>query len=88
MHPELIKGLIRQRGISLKKLSSQLGYNGASVGIALRHPQWKELKLKIAEFLSEPPERLWPDLFVGTNKLTGRKTIAKKGYGKVRKIHS
>lgn len=68
-HREEIKAIIRMRGITLERLSLQLGYKPRAVGMALSQP-WPRLQRKIAAFLGTSVFALWPQWYASDGTCT------------------
>ncbi len=61
-HPETIKAEIHKRGLSLRALSVQAGYNKDSLKSVLRTP-CRPYQQIIADALGLPPESIWPSRY-------------------------
>ena len=74
MHSEEIKALIRKEGTTLAGLSKKWGYSPSAISVALNRP-WREVEVKLAEFLHLPVEELWPERY-GTNRGQTKSQVA------------
>lgn len=81
-HREDIKAAIRKRKVTLAELSRRIGdEHGEAVRVALQRP-WPAVEQRIAEFLSVPADKLWPDRY--TDGLPIRQRIRASKYDQTR----
>ena len=71
-HPEIIKAELHRRGITLRSLSVEAGYQADSLKSVLRVPCVRYEQI-VADALGTTPESIWPSRYEARNNSYMRK---------------